>query len=225
MKIAWLCSLILVGVALQARAKEEEQLFFQDLDTGRKVTGRNGTIEGVQGVVNNVVADPVGQLMLAIGNLLGFINNIDLGTIDLNNINLNNQVPGLDNINIPDLTGIAAGAGGVAAAGLGSLYTLSALKAAFFSLFLKPLDVANFILAVIALALLIAWLVLKEGDIGTLFPDTGLTFRRQDNDEYSNYYNYDSYSNYGSSARAFLETPFMQRLTSAVYDAIFKYDD
>lgn len=55
------------------------------------------------------------------------------------------------------LGGTAAGLGG-AAAGLGALGTafaaLSSIKAAFFSLLVKPLEIANFVLAIIALAML-----------------------------------------------------------------------
>ncbi|XP_027230883.1 uncharacterized protein [Penaeus vannamei] len=198
MSPVWL-TLLLVGTASFTQAIEAESDPLQELDsrTFNTTSIAIGTI------------DPFSQLLLGLGNIGGFFNNLSLNLtapVDLN----------------AALGGTAAGLGG-AAAGLGALGTafaaLSSIKAAFFSLLVKPLEIANFVLAIIALAMLGIYFASGEGDLKTLIgTDVTGFLRRETNDVY------DSYSGYVSQARALWDTSAVQSLTSLVLDAISKYD-
>ncbi|KAG7175418.1 hypothetical protein Hamer_G001506 [Homarus americanus] len=165
-----------------------------------------------------ITANPLDTLLLQFGNILGLI---DLGGLTPDKITTLGGTAGLGG-----LTGL----GGLGALGgltvdkittLGStLAAVSAVKTSFLDLGAKAIDVVNFVLAIIALALLIVYLVENEGDIKGLYGDTGTgTYRRQGSNHY------DSYSGYINTARSFMDAPLMQSVTNFVYDAITKYDD
>ncbi|XP_042862930.1 uncharacterized protein LOC122247598 [Penaeus japonicus] len=201
MSPVWL-TLLLVGTASYTQAIEAESDPLQELDSR--------TFNTTSIAIGTV--DPFSQLLLGLGNIGGFFNNL--------NLNLTNGVDPLDLS--AALGGTAAGLGG-AAAGLGALGTtfaaLSSIKAAFFSLLVKPLEIANFVLAIIALAMLTIYFASGEGDLKTLIGTDVTGFLRRESDDV-----YDSYSGYVSQARALWDTSAVQSLTSLVYDAITKYD-
>ncbi|XP_063588230.1 uncharacterized protein LOC134765489 [Penaeus indicus] len=198
MSPVWL-TLLLVGTASVTQAIEAESDPLQELDSR--------TFNTTSIAIGTV--DPFSQLLLGLGNIGGFFNNLNLNLtapVDLS----------------AALGGTAAGLGG-AAAGLGALGTafaaLSSIKAAFFSLLVKPLEIANFVLAIIALAMLGIYFVSGEGDLKTLIGTDVTGFLRRESDDV-----YDSYSGYVNQARALWDTSAVQSLTSLVLDAITKYD-
>ncbi|XP_071544267.1 uncharacterized protein [Panulirus ornatus] len=217
MKLLWL-SILVAGLAL---AKEDEKTSdLQDIQ-GRQKTGVDTAAAATvaQNAVANtqsLVTDVTDNVLLQIGNVLRGI-----GAIDLKNIATDGTKTGL---------GAAGAAGAVAAGGLtalgGAVAAANGIKTAILTLAGSGLDIANFVLAIIALAFLIAYLVHTEGDIkGLLGYESGSGsgsgsgyYRRED------YEPYNAYSNYVSTARAFLDAPIVQQLTAMVHDAITKYD-
>ncbi|KAK8744885.1 hypothetical protein OTU49_000665, partial [Cherax quadricarinatus] len=110
---------------------------------------------------------------------------------------------------------------------LGVIGFINEIKIAILNWIRKPLEIINFVLAIIGLALMVVYGLLKEGDLKPLFgfeeaPATPAP---------TGYYHmetpepYDTYSSYASSARALFDAPVVQRLAAMVHDAITKYDN
>ncbi|XP_068241201.1 uncharacterized protein [Palaemon carinicauda] len=229
MKHPWLSALLFLGLSLVVRSKEAETNHLQDIQhsKGRAATEiANAVVDKVGQVTNTVtgvvagtpLADPFSAFLLFIGNILGFFNNVDvnnanLGPLDLANLDLANLGVGT--------AGTAAG--GAAAFAAAAIAALSSFKTALLSVGVKGLEIANFVLAIIGLALLGAYLYVNEGDITGVFAETGYA----SGTGYGDYeeYPFDSYSSYVSSARSLLDTPMAHRLAKAVQDAITKYEE
>ncbi|XP_066975010.1 uncharacterized protein [Macrobrachium rosenbergii] len=229
MKHPWLSALLFLGLTLVVRSKEAETNHLQEIQHSKGRAGTeiaNAVVDKVGQVTNTVsgvvagtpLADPFSAFLLFIGNILGFFNNLDvnnanLGTLDLANI---------------DLANLGIGAAGTAAGGAAAVFAtaiaaLSSFKTGLLTVGVKGLEIANFILAIIGLALLGAYAYVHEGDIKGIF-ETGTGYASGTGyEEYE--YPHDSYSSYVSSARALLDTPVVQRLATAVQDAITKYQE
>ncbi|XP_069159958.1 uncharacterized protein [Procambarus clarkii] len=109
------------------------------------------------------------------------------------------------------------GPGPVAVLGtiVGVFSVVNSIKITVLNLLHKALEMISFVLAIIGLAVLILYAIIKEGKLTELL---GALTGDEEEDPMQ------TYSSYASSARALFDSPKIQRLAARVHEAITKYD-